>query len=440
VYEQLMLRPTICLTRSALPLLVVLSCVTSCGGGDTTALTSSTDPASAPSGNDDPELDIDGVAGDAEGAASPLYVLSLDIRTPDAGFGYLAVVPSLTDQTDIDLSASLEFNGSAVAFGWPGAGVVYVTSSEEGTLTEVTFDAEGTPAVGRVLSFAPLGIDRTSGGNVNYFAGPNKAYHVNQRTLDVIVWDPESMTIITSFATGLDIGEGYTARVFQQQPILVGQQLLLASYQSDEDSMTEGITTLTVVDTQSDRVVSNATDARCSAMIAFSPDPTGDLYFTSSITHAGHYFVTPELVPHPPCMLRIRDGETRFDPEWSRSLTSELGTRIWTGVAPGSSSVLVQSVREDDPAVMAAVEAVEVGNARPWSWHEVPPEGAARPLSTRLSQPVYLTGIPVDGRYHLVARDDLRAGPSTLVDTAATGGPVAGIVTPGVVRNIVRIR
>lgn len=424
-----MLRPPCPPSPGALSLFAsALACAFACGGDDTTDVTSaSVEPP-------------DGAEGSAEGAASPLYVLSLDIRTPDAAFGYLAVVPSLTEQTNIDLSSSLELTGNAVAFGRPGSGVVYVTSSEAGTLTEVAFDARGVPTPGRVLSFAPLSVGRTSGGNVNYFASADRAYHVNQQTLDVIVWNPQTMSIITSFATGLDIDEGYTARVFQQQPVVVGDQLLLASYQSDEDGITEGVTTLSVVDMQADRVVSSTEDARCSAMIAFAPDPAGDLYFTSSITHAGHYFVTPELVPHPPCMLRIRNGETQFDPAWSRSLTSELGTRIWTGVAPGNSSVLVQSVREDEPAVMAAVEAVEVGNARPWTWHEVPGEDAARPLDTALTQPVYLTGIPVDGRYYLVARDDLRAGPSTLVDTAANGGPRSGIVTPGVVRNIVRIR
>jgi hypothetical protein len=350
----------------------------------------------------------------------------------------LIAVNSLTEPADIDLSRSLEIAGTSNVYGPAGTGRVYMTSSEGGSMTEVAFDRDGAVTPGRVVSFVGLGVASTSGSSVNAFLSATKAYHVNQGTLDVIVWDPEAMTITGSFPTGVEVDEGFSYRAFQQQPILVGERLLLVSFQADVDGFTEGVTTITLIDTVSDQVISSETDSRCSYFTSFGRDPRGDIYFASNWVHAANYYLFGELVPHAPCMLRIRAGETRFDPEWSRSLEADLGTPIWTGVFPGAGgNVLAQGLAEDRVAGAAATGDLRV--ARPWSWYELVGESAVQPLTAdaALEAPLAVAA-PVDDDFYLSSyHADL--GVSTLVRTTATGGIRPGIEVPGQAGTVVRV-
>jgi hypothetical protein len=369
-------------------------------------------------------------------SAEPLYAVGHTIYAPEGPTSYLTVVRSLMEGGRQDTSGSLEVAGAARPYGMPGMNKVYLTSSENGTITEVTFDADGRPEPGRVVSFANLGINDTS--SLNLFLSATKAYHINQQTLDVVVWNPEMMTVTSSFATGLGLDAGYESRVFPQEPILVGDRLLLVSGQW-QGGIPERATSLTVVDTAEDRIISTGAETRCHSLLAFARDAEGDTYFISSSLGATAHFSFPELVPAP-CMLRIRSGETTFDPAWSRSLTADLGTSLWTGIAPGSGgSMLVQGIAEDAPAVLAAAtDSIQMANVLGWTWYRLADADAAPvAIETTVSAAQYTTTMTVDGQSFMTSDDGTD---STLVQTTSPDGPASGIVLPGYVWNIVRIR
>src|SRR5690606_19552547 len=127
--------------------------------------------------------------------------------------------------------------------------------------------------------------------------------------------------------------------------------LVLVSNEHADDGLPIGAQ-VTVVDLAQDRVVSTAAESRCHSMIKSAVDSDGNRYFASSTYSAALHLLSPEVAPAP-CMLRMRAGDTSFDADWSRELTTELDTRLWTGVTPGQDGALhMQSIAEDAPDVV----------------------------------------------------------------------------------------
>ncbi len=367
----------------------------------------------------------------------PLYAVSTSVLGQDSATSYLAVVRSLAAGPALDLKAAMEFGGGARAYGPDEGDVVYVTSSEVGTLTEVTFGPDGSPQLGRAVSFANLGIDGTTGGNVHHFVSPSKAYFVSQDTQEIVVWNPEKMAIVRTIP--LELGLSPDSFVyFYPRPIVVRQQLVLIANQSDETDI-DGPSIVSVIDTDDDRVVSTTVEPNCHSLLQSAVDARGDRYFASSDYSAATYLLAPKQAPAP-CMLRMEAGETSFDATWSRTLTEELGTRLWTGVTPGAGGhMYLQGIAEDNAGVVAATEAYEVTIAQPWRWYSLN-DGNAGPAPADadfLVSPPLFPPIPVDGNAYVALWDEVD---TTLVDLTSAKSPRKSLVVPGFVFNVVRIR
>jgi hypothetical protein len=422
---------------AALPFVVVaLAAVAGCGDDSSDG----GDPDGGSHG-DAGERDAGGrdAAADA-GAPAPRYVVSTSVLSEDTATSYLAVVDSLDDGPRVELGDALELGGGASAYGPAGKGVVYATSSEDGTMTEVTFDADGKPDVGRVVSFTQLGITATTGGNVHYFVSPTKAYFVSQDTLEIVVWNPEEMQVIDTVPLDLEphlaAKDGYF--YFYPRPIVAGDRLVLIANQSDESDI-EGPAVVSVIDTATDRVLSTTAEPRCHAFLQSAVDARGDRYFASSDYSAAVRFLVPDDAPAP-CMLRMKKGQTEFDPSWSRSLDDALDSSLWTGLTPGKDGAMfVQSIAEDAPAVQDAEEPFDVTIATPWRWYTLI-DGDADPQpidADYLDAPPFFPAIEVDDRAYGSLWDE---SDTTLVDLSGSAVPQKGRIVPGFVYNIVRIR
>jgi hypothetical protein len=374
--------------------------------------------------------------------AGPLYAVTSTVFTADMPVSYLTVVNSLAPGAPIDLRNSMEFGGDARAYGPEGRDVVYMTSTEDGTMTEVRIEPDGSLRLGRVVSFGNHGINQTTGGNVHHFMSPSKAYFVSQQTLQIVVWNPAEMTIVTTIPLPQETDAARQSVAFYPRPIVVGDQLVLISSGYDESDIAT-TATVTVVDTALDLVVDTTTETRCFNMLQSAVDAQGDRYFASGSLGGALHFLFPEQAPAP-CLLRMRAGETSFDPDWSRSFTEELGTRLWTGVTPGANgTIYVQSIAEDAPAVVAgssAADPFEVANAQPWSWHALTgPDAEPTPVEADLFAPPVFAPIPVEETGYISLWDSDN-GETTLVDLTSDETPQKALVVPGFVYNIVRIR
>jgi hypothetical protein len=369
--------------------------------------------------------------------SGPLYAVSNTLLITDSVTSYVTVVDSLEAGTEVALDRALEFPGSARAYGRERANVVYLTSSEAPTMTEVTFDSTGVPSKGRTVSFANLGVDATSGGNVNLHLSATKAYFVSQSSLEIVVWNPERMEVIKTVPLELRPPANYPDVYFYPQPILVGDSLVLLSNVAGEVSG-PGVF-VTVVDTRDDRIDSTTLEPRCHSLLQSGVDAGGDRYFASSDYAASEHFLYPDLVPAP-CMLRMSKGALEFDAEWSRTLDGELGTGIWTGVTQGAGKLYVQGTPDDTSAIAAAAEtgAYEVSVGQPWSWYSLI-DGDSEPTSadTGLEFPPSFAPIPVDGDAYVAVFDDVN---TTLVNLTGSDEPEPGVEVPGFVYSVVRFR
>jgi hypothetical protein len=401
------------------------------GGGD-----SGGDDAGAPGGaGGEPS----GAGGEPGETGTPLYVVSHTISSGDQPTSFLTVVDSLEPGTEIDLKNSLELPGGARAYGLEGRNVVYTTTYEAPTLTEYSYDADAKPKKGKVVSFANLGISGTTGGNVHLFVSPTKAYFVSQETLEIVVWNPTEMEIIDTIPLDLELDAGYWV-AFYPRPIVVGDELVLLANTESEDGLA-GQTFVVVVDTADDTLVSTTPETRCHSLLQSGVDAEGDRYFAADGYAISTHLLVPDLAPGP-CMLRMRAGETSLDAEWSRDFSEDLGTRLWTGVTQGKNKIFIESIPEDNPGVLAGLDAVdpyEISVADPWQWQALT-NGDDEPTPVEvdfLTSPPLFPPIPVGDTAYASIWDDVD---TTLIDLTTNDLPEKGLVVPGFVYNIVRIR
>ncbi|MET0339545.1 MAG: hypothetical protein ABW252_01010 [Polyangiales bacterium] len=382
-------------------------------------------------------------AGVADAGASPLYAVSTTVFGPDTSQSFVFVVPSLGTESDalIDRAKVREFPGSSRAYGPEKAGVVYLTSDENGTMTELKFGPNAEQTVGRTVSFAQLGVTGTSGGNVNVFISPTKAYHVNQFILEVVVWNPQEMTVTKTIPLQLTVAPGYAYRAFGHIPLLVGDKLLLAS--NSWKSGTDGLASdsaLVVVNTTTDTLESVTPETRCTGLFQYARASNGDIYFATNTNHAAQHFKTPMLAPAP-CVLRIKAGATAYDPTFQRTLTADVGSQLWGSFVQGpGDQVLTRVAPVTAPAIAAAATAGDVNGADVWEWWTTRPDGApARKLDALPVGSGSTQTYTVDAKPYVVSYETDKLE-TTVIDITAPAGPTRGLTVPGYVYNIIRIR
>jgi hypothetical protein len=362
------------------------------------------------------------------------------VPTEDVLLSYLALVPSLHSPNRLDLRGALEFGGGARAYGPEGKGVVYVTSSEEGTLTEVRLAAGAELQAGSKVSFGNLGISSTTGGNVHHFVSPRKAYFVSQDTLEIVVWNPEEMaiqaTIPLELADQLVSTDGYF--YFYPRPIVVENKLVILANQSSLDDI-DGPTVVTVIDTETDEVISTTVEPRCHGLLVSALDARGDRYFASSDYSAAVHFLRGEAAPEP-CMIRMLFGETEFDADWSRTLSDALHSDLWTGVTQGPRSTLIaQALARDAPGLDAASEPYEITILPAWRWYSLATAEASGEALAQdfLNMPPSFAPIEIDGDAYVALMGEQD---TTLVDLTSSDEPSRALEVPGFVFNVVRVR
>ncbi|MEM0941489.1 MAG: hypothetical protein AAF600_15175 [Bacteroidota bacterium] len=378
---------------------------------------------------------------DGSDNAGPLYAVDNRIFTPDGSLSYLVTASALDDASiDItDFSGLPEFPGSARVYGPEMQGVTYLTNGDP-TITEVTFAEDGEPEIGRVISFAGEGVEFTSGGSLNVFLSPTKAYFVSQTTLEVVVWNPEIMEITSTFPLPLTVTPGSFRLFLRGKPIIVNDLLVLISYEwTDSDRFNNNGVTVTVVDTNSDAVVSNTVEERAVSFFAYAEDNAGNLYFIPDTEVAFEHYLVPDRV-QAPVMLRMMAGEISFDPDWSRSFTEELGTRFWGNSFPGPDGSVYFLALDDE---LPEIEDVEITNdfssIEGWKWYRL--DGFDADFEETTIDAGFIGGFAffADKEYY-VQRFNEADETYTLFKTTAPGGLKEGLTTPGFSYSMLRVR
>jgi len=279
-----------------------------CGDSDTSML---------PSTGTAPDETTDG---ESQG---PLYLMGPAYFNVDDVETYLVTTATFDANTSFNPTSGAKVLGEAIPLVHDGS--VFITDSRAPVIAR--FDVGANDQLVKVdeLSFAGVGITEVTSWFV-YIVSDTKGYVFDPAGRRIVVWDPSTMTL-----TGTQIAlpelerDGWTPRLALEifSPWRRGAELVVPIAWTGQDEEYRFANGLLVLDVEQDEVVTSAEDERCGESYMSVATPNGDRYlFPSHFSSAQHFFADQH---GPTCVLRVRNGESTFDPDYQLDL-SALGT------------------------------------------------------------------------------------------------------------------
>lgn len=259
-----------------------------------------------------------GTGGSAGGTSTddPRWILGGWLSTEDAYTGYLGAVSDVSAEGSIDLSKVVEFEGDIV---WEATedGVVFVGQEGKSTIERWVVAGESLELDGEV-NLGNFGVTSTLGGgrNVIQLVDADTGYYFDSENLQVVVFNPETMTTVEAFSLDGMNEEGLlTGLNFIHRD---GDRFVVTAryWTADENEYSAPLVRAAFIDS-TDNSVSYADDTRCGEVGFNAVDEDGNLYVGSH--HGNAVTVAAGLAGDAPvdsCVLRILKGESEFDPDY----------------------------------------------------------------------------------------------------------------------------
>ncbi len=395
-------------------------------------------------GDETQVLPAPGEGGRADPEA-PLYGLAVSVFNPDASQTYLITTSDLSARQFDVRGQGLELPGFLFPFSHQDA--IFVPNEDGPTLTRYALGAGGALEEGITLSFASRGYAAAMDSFNFPVLSATKAYAFDPPNSRVHLWNPTAMTLLPG---EIDISmiqrEGFVARIAADADAARQQGNLLFVPVGWEDALTEDarpVSGLLVIDTETDTVVKLLEDERCTEFQSSVRTASGDLYFFTS----EHSIVTlsGQNTDYPSCALRIRAGESDFDPDFVLNI-SELTSRPigCCGVWAGGESVYVPVLYEERVMVSDRRELWSESNNDYRYWRIDLGSNEAREIT---SLPFFNSGGPnvyelPDGLVYraLTLRPDEGPDESTLLELTRAAEPTVGAAFQGSLTLLTRLR
>jgi len=262
----------------------------------------------------------------------PAIMLATYVRSPDGNDSvYVKALPEVPTG-ELEYSDYREFGAVNVL---THDGSVYVWDGEAATMTRFSVSESLELVEGPELSLINEGFSGID-AHSHAFISPTRAYAMSPQLDQVIVWNPEIMEITGTIAMQAPVRpEAMSTGV--HYPIVRGDQVIWRLVSANWTTLELfPATTLAVASATGDTPVQIVEDGRCAAGYdgAFLDD-AGDLYLQGG----AHWGSFDAFGPNPggltTCMLRIKAGETAFDPEFTldyQTVTGSPYSRPWFNV------------------------------------------------------------------------------------------------------------
>jgi hypothetical protein len=394
----------------------------SCGADDT-KVTAGPMPSPAP-------LDTAGANDE------PVYIVFTTIDTPDGRAGYFVTTPSIEGDVAVDVARGFEEPGGGQLYAPPSQGYFLFGSGEAATFTRYDLDEQGNLQRGRTVSFANLGV--TDVWRHMIFVNETKAYFLDLTQLQIISFNPTTMELNRAIPVDDFVCEGETQTEFGE-PIAREDGYYFTRSCWDLDVTSSG-SSLVHLDPVTDSV-SVSHDTRCMGMqVGFRAD-SGDAYWFADHDASMEWSVQQRNAPHD-CALRLRAGETTFDPSWELDLTTRTGGVSAVGSVPaGGSSIWVKAF---EPAAMREPIPVETIDytLKVWRWGLLDVESDT-PVQLQADAELvvyYGPHIQIDDRRFSPATTFSDLGDETTLVELTSNGIVPRMTVPGELRKVARLR
>lgn len=430
-----MIRPF--LRTSLLGLLAAFS-QAACSGVDAVILDP---PAPAPSPGEAPSP-VEGQTPLPVENEAPLYAISASVFSDEGSTSYVALLPSLDAGVEIDYSRVLDVGSASSLFG-PEKGSFFAVGLDEApTVTKYEVTADERFVERETIDFSGYGLTymwRDPG--LVPFLSEDKGYVLDNRELQVVIWDPAAMQITGSFSLADVEDPDYPLTRFEQDPTFRGDDLLVLVTHSTEDDEGAPYTSLMTIDTVNDRVTSIVREERCGGLWESVKDSKGDIYFSSGTWDAAQNRVFGSAVETAPCIVRVKAGESGFDPDYFVSSASIGGYPAGGLVSGGGDTAYIKVLDETALPPIDEEDFDAVWGGEVWQWWRLE-LGSSAPATPITSLPLANGGggeLSVEGRSYVrhATADFAR---TTLLDMGAEGGPIEGLTLRGYPYGIVRVR
>ncbi len=282
-------------------------------------------------------------------ADEPLYALATGVCGPDSCQTYLGTTTSLEPRS-LDLRGEgIELEGFVYPIDHGGA--LLVPEGESPALTRYTADESGALSRDVTLSFAGVGYPGTIPAGRARIIDDQKGYLFDDANGTIFIWNPTEMTVTDrqiDISMILRPGQDVFTAPWKAGARQRGDLLFVPLGWYDSTTFAaRPVSGMLIIDTARDQVVKVLEDDRCPALEASIVTPSGDVYYGFP-SAAGMLDVNARDPSFASCSLRIRDGETEFDPDYRLDVSALTGGRVaCCGHSGGGSRAYVQVLHEE---------------------------------------------------------------------------------------------
>jgi hypothetical protein len=272
----------------------------------------------------------------------PAVLVAAQIVTPDDYLTYVGLFPDVP-QGDVKLAAFREFGNANVSV---HDGRVFV--EQDGVMQRFEVGPDFKLVEGPRFTWADFGI-ATANASYTVFISKTRAYTFSPQLGVVIIWDPDQMkrTGVIEFEFPVR-PDGYDT--WASDGFVIGDKVIWNVFSGSFDApKAHPALTLAIADANTDAPLTFVEDSRCLPGGPSFVDDNGDYY-----VHGAGYFGFFYAYGEPPtgtttCALRVKSGQTVFDPTFKLDYATVTGGPVntpWIKVSGGK-----YVTRVWDPAV-----------------------------------------------------------------------------------------
>lgn len=264
----------------------------------------------------------EGAAGGSDAPIEGRYAMSVEVRTPAGGVtaSYIQILDGLPADGVISNDAGIEIGGIGRVFAY--GDWIFMAEAADPVLRRYTLADDGSLVEAGEIGFASTGVTFFTAGFK--FIAPDKAYYFSNELLEVIVFDPTTLTITGRIDYGAILREGFEgADNSAADPQAIRDGILYApiTYANYFSLKFGRGMSVAMFDTATDTFLGVIEDDRCDGAGATALGEDGAIY-----VHGNNVFnFLPATIDDPlsTCVLRIPADSMAFDPDY-RIDTSEL--------------------------------------------------------------------------------------------------------------------
>ncbi len=250
----------------------------------------------------------------------PAVMLSTIAWDPDGRSTYVGAFPTVPTGS-VDSKAMLEF-GDAYFYSFDSS--IFVWERDQVKITRYEVDDNMKLTKGNAISLQSYGFKY--GADLT-FVSPTKAIMMVSEQNKVIVWDPSTMTVTTSFDANIPVKPGFDS--WPGQIGISGNYMYYTVFYSDYDNLkVYPKMMVAAVPVDGGTNVQIFEDDRALPGITGYVAANGDVYVMGSNDASSFKAYSSEGNSYPDAgILRIKKGETSFDPSYYINLNEVTGSK-----------------------------------------------------------------------------------------------------------------